>query len=190
MLKKAQGSVEILVGVGAVLFIFLVISALTLEKSIGLSETESELNKEAECRRISNILNSLYNLGPGSRQDITTNYVINLYGSNLLGIGQLTNLTEVGISGALAILASEAGPSSQNFYGTVTDRLDPEWYKVCFTSISGFDCQQWSTEAITEETWGSINKTLDDLVAELSNYRVIYLEDPTLLYDEMYNGKT
>ena len=191
MLKKEQGSVEILVGVGAVLFVFLVISALTLEKSIGLSKIESELNKEAECRRISNIITSLYNLGPGSRQDITTSYVINLYGNNLLGIGQLTNFTETGVGGGtLAILASEAGPSSQDFYDIATNRLDPEWYKVCFESIFGSGCQQWTTEAITEETWDSINKTLDDLVAELGNYRVIYLEDPTLLYDEEYNGKT
>jgi len=63
--------------------------------------------------------------------------------------------------------------------------------EVCFVDIgSGAGCQQWQTPGITVPTWNSILKTEDDLIAEIGNYTVIYLEDAHLRYDATYGGKT
>ena len=189
ILKKGQGSVEFLIGIAAMLILFMGMAAITLNKNIDISKTEKDLNKEAECKKIASILSSIYNSGSGSRQDISTDYLVTIYDKNILGVRGLTNLTQSSSGGPLAVLLSESGPSSQSFYNTMESRLNPQWYKVCFT-LNGDGCQHTTPESLTVATWNSITKTLDDLVIELNDYDVIYLEDPTLLYNDVYNGKT
>lgn len=186
--RKAQISIEFLFALGIILLLFLVLFAFWFEKNIEVKKTGDYLEKKNECTRVASLLSSAFIGGDGTKIKISSIYYISIY-NNSVGIRFLKDLERN--QTRIAILASEAGESSQSFYDTASQELSPAWYKTCFSDIgSGSGCQQWQSNGMNVATWNSITKTIDNLMADLDNYNVIYLEDAHIRYNAVYNGKT
>jgi hypothetical protein len=187
-MEKAQTSVEFLMAMGVMIIMFMFLFTFTASQQNKIIETEDYLLTRSDCWEMANLISQVFKSGPGTMVETYSPGLITIYNNSMLGSKSAGNLSSSDVK--VAVLASEAGETSQDFFDSLTASLNPSWYKVCFNSISGSGCQQWQPEGMSEASWDSINKTLDDLVMELDQYNVIYLEDASLKFDETYNGTT
>ena len=72
--KKSQASVEFLLAVGFILVIFFFLLWLISERRAELRATEQRIAERGLCLKISNLINSIFLNGDGSRIDIETDY--------------------------------------------------------------------------------------------------------------------
>lgn len=185
---KSQVDIEFITITAILLLMFLILLSFIIKRQQDAEDIMDFIEKRGECLRISSLVSSVFNDGSGTSVKTNTKYAILVYNDSIT-VKTVENVTVKETK--IAVLASEAGESSQDFYNTATARLSPVWYKVCFSDLGGGSgCQQWQTPGITVPTWNSITKTLDNLVQDIDNYNVIYLEDAHLQYNTQYNGKT
>nr|MBA4405478.1 hypothetical protein [Nanoarchaeum sp.] len=177
--RKSQSTPEVMLGVGIIMFLFLLVAVFTLNHQIKLGETEDYIEKRSECLKIVNLINSVYISGPGTEVETHTDFLITAFNGSMVSVETLNSVEEYGDVPRIAFLASESGPTLQSFYDRVNLELDPDpdWYKNCFSDIgvSGCDQTPWMNTRI--------NRTIHDLMNNLDNYNTIYLEDATLNYD-------
>lgn len=187
---KSQVGIETIMLIIILLLMFVILLLFGIKRQQDSNDIKDYIEKRRECLRLSDIVSSVSNSKSGSTVKTSTDYAVIFYNDSIT-IKNVENVTVQETK--IAVLVSEAGESTQNFYDSLTARLSPKWYKVCFDDIPGggdIGCQQWQTPGITVSTWDSITKTLDDLVKEIDNYTVIYLEDAHIQYNAVYNGKT
>ena len=181
---KAQATPGLMLGIGTIMFLFLLIAIFTINYQIELGEIEDYIEKRSECLKIANIINSVHISGPGTQVTTYTDYLITAFNSSLISVQGLAEIEEYGDTPRIAFLASEAGPTSQDFYNQVNAELepDPDWYKACFSDLDGSGCgwsgTSWMTTAIPDD--------IGDLIDNLDQYNTIYLEDPTIYYTTDY----
>ena len=186
--RKAQISIEFLFALGIILLLFLILFSFWFGKNVEVKKTGDYLDKKNECSRVASLLSSAFIGGDGTKIKVSSIYYITIY-NNSVGIRFLKDLERN--QTRIAILVSEAGMSSQSFYDAATADLNPVWYKACFSDLgSGSGCEKWQSNGIEVATWNSIPKTIDNLMADLDLYNVIYLEDAHIRYNAVYNGKT
>ena len=185
--KNGQIAIEFLAVIGFLILAF--IGFIILSQEIGTSyiKTSEFLNVREECLKFSSIVSAVQSNGPGTEIKTTTKYSITFFNDSEINVetGDITTHTP-----KIAVLASEAGETTQSFYDLITEKISPAWFKICFNDISSNGCQQWQTSGMTVETWGKINLTLSDLIEKINDYDVIYLEDSHIQYNAQYNSKT
>ncbi|MBI2672272.1 hypothetical protein HYX16_05035 [Candidatus Woesearchaeota archaeon] len=181
--KKGQVSTEFVFSIGIILLMFLTIATFSVDRNTILNKLYDSVKQKNECLRISNIINSVYVGGDGTESNFKTEYLITLYNSSTIGVQKAENITEV-IDNKIAFLASEAGPSSQDFYNKINNNFDPDpdWYKVCFSDIGGSGCDWQGTSWMNS----LIPENINDLMNNLNNYQTIYLEDAHIYYTTNY----
>ncbi|MFH0798254.1 MAG: hypothetical protein V1906_02470 [Candidatus Woesearchaeota archaeon] len=74
--KKGQVSTEFIFSLGIVIVIFLMLIYLSFEKTKEVRDTESMLDKKAECIRMANMISGVFSLGPGTEKLSHTDYRI------------------------------------------------------------------------------------------------------------------
>ncbi|MCD4759657.1 hypothetical protein K8R33_02125 [archaeon] len=179
---KGQATPGLLIGVGIILFTFLLIAIFATNQQRELYDMEDYIEKRSECLKIANLINSVYIAGPGTEVRTTTNFLITTFNSSLISVEGLEELEEYGDIPRIAFLASGMGPTTIEFYNQVNAELDPDpaWYKTCFTDVSGgTDCGVEGTAWINP----TIENDIHNLMEHLDNYNTIYLEDPTMNSD-------
>jgi len=179
--RKGQVAPELMLGIGIIMGLFLLISLFVVNRQIDLRERADHIEKRDECLKIANLLNSVYINGPGTEARTNSNFLITSFNSNLISIEDLKNEQS---SEKIAILASESGPTKEEFYNKANNEIEPEpdWYKICFEDIGGEGCDLINVTWFDQE----INNTLSDLIENLDNYTTIYLEDPHIQFSENY----
>jgi len=177
---------EFMFSIAILLFIFSLMLFSFASKNQETTDIENMLEKKRVCTEFSNLVYSVYKNGDGSEANMYTDYVITLQGNSSVYVETLANITETKI----AILASEAGETSQNFYEIATQNLNPDWYKNCFSDIAGSGCQQWQYYGMEVSSWNEITQDIHDLMRNIDKYDVIYLEDAHIQWADEYNGKT
>jgi len=190
--RKAQVSADAIVIFAFVLLLFMFALHSALNKQVHAEEIKDTFGLREACMKISNIISSVYASGNGTIATIRLDYYLTLPGNGSIVLSESVNLSEIPEQ-QIAILASEAGPTSQAFYSNMTARASPDWYKACFSDIgSGVGCQDWTTECMNQSTWDSITGKLNDLMGELHNnptyYDTVYLEDPHIQFFGNYSG--
>jgi hypothetical protein len=193
-MKKSQVSFEFIFAIGIVILIFTFFFVLMMNKSNDISNIKTNIDKDKECLRISNIISNVYKNGPGTEVNTKTNYVITVFNNSLLDVQDLANVSYV--QNRIAVLLSEAGTSTQNFYDSANSSLHPDFYKVCFDDLgdtNGNNNQPW-TGCQRESGHGTVNwslipNNLSSLIGNISNYQTIYLEDAHLHPSKIYNGQ-
>ena len=184
-MKKAQVSIEIITLIGLLVVFYIIINVISQSKKLEISNTETFLEKRNECLKLSNLISSVYASGDGTLINTTTSYVLTIYNTTYIGIRNLENATEVKTS--IAILASEAGETTQTFYDVANQQLRPNWYKNCFSDIDQSGCQSSGDDV----NYSLISANLSDLICnDLNKYNVIYLEDPHLQDNATCGNKT
>jgi len=173
-----------MLGVGTILFLFLLITVFTLNSQIKLHETEDYIIKRGECLKMANLINSVYINGPGTEVRTHTDFIITAYNGSQISVGEIGAIEESGNEPRIAFLASEAGPTSEEFYNRVNEDLDPDpdWYLSCFDDIGVPGC----TGGASGWMASNIQYNIDDLMNNLSNYNTIYLEDAHIQYTTDY----
>jgi len=191
--RKAQVSAEAVVIFAFVLLIFMFVSFSAVTKQRDSEEIRKNMEMRAECIRLSNILSSVYSGGNGTSVNAETSFYLTMPGNGSIMLARSVNITEELPEQRIAILASEVGPTSQTFFNNMSEKIDPDWYKVCFSDIgSGSGCQQWGL-GMNVTAWNSISWTLSSLMKNLTErpdyYTTIYLEDPHIQYNAQYDGR-
>lgn len=191
-MRKSQISIEFMFTLGIIFFIFLIIFGFIINRRTEVKETEDYLEKRAECMKISSMISSVFAGGDGTIAKTKTKYLITIFNYSLINVEEIEDISTV--ENKIAVLASEAGETSQTFYDVITNKLDPDWYKICFSDISGDGCQKWTSDGLEEDTWDSIDNDIHDLIETIYDnpnaYQTIYLEDSTMQYNAIYNDKT
>ncbi|MEK6933124.1 MAG: hypothetical protein AABW56_05025 [Nanoarchaeota archaeon] len=171
-MKRSQVGIETVTLIGLLIIIFVIVSIFASDKSTEIKKTTNYLERKNECLRIANLISSVYNSGNGASIGTNTDFLITLYNHSYVGIKDVVNVTESKTN--IAVLVSEAGESTQNFYDIVNAKLFPTWYKNCFSDIGASGCQFSGTDV----NYNLIPLNLSDLVCnDLSSYTVVYLED-------------
>ena len=197
-MNKSQVSFEFIFAIGIVVLIFTFFFILMMNKSNDISKIGGVINKDKECLRMSNIISNVYKNGPGTQINTKTNYVMTIFNNSLIDIQDIQNVSYV--QNRIAILVSEAGTSTKEFYDIANAKFHPDFYKVCFTSLidqnpagmgglAAFnygDCSH-NDHSVTVD-WRLIPKNLSDLIANIDDYQTIYLEDPHLHPGQVYTG--
>ncbi|MBS3125967.1 hypothetical protein J4453_00800 [Candidatus Woesearchaeota archaeon] len=183
-MKRSQISTEFLFSIGIIMFIFLILLAFIMARQNDVRDTQSFVNRQNECLKIASLLASLSETGDGSVARIDTPYFITFFEDGLIKVEEILNMSQAETK--IAVLVSEAGETRQTFYDTVTERLAPAWYKTCFSDIDSAGCQSSGDDV----DYALIGPDLDDLIAEIGNYNVLYLEDSHLQYNAQYGGDT
>ena len=179
--RKAQAAPGLMLGIGIIMFLFILVFIFTNNHEIKLNEKRVDLEKSNECLKLANFINSVYINGPGTEVTTHTDFLITTFNSSQISIEDVSSIEEGGEQLSIAFLASEAGPSSIEFYNHVNEEISPDWYKVCFSSLDGEGCSWGDTSWLD-----SIEPTLNDLMNNLDEYNTIYLEDPTIYYTSDY----
>ncbi|MBS3172315.1 hypothetical protein J4438_01895 [Candidatus Woesearchaeota archaeon] len=181
--RKSQVTPEIMFGVGTIMFLFLLIAVFTLNYQIKLGEQEDYIEKRSECLKMTNLINSVYVSGPGTEVQTHTDFVITAFNGSIISVGGGV-ATSVGEEPIIAFLASEAGPTTREFYEQVNAQLDPDpdWYRVCFSDLGDPGC----SSGVSGWMLTLIPNTIDDLMNNLDNYNTIYLEDSHISYQTDY----
>ena len=192
MKKKAQVSAEVIIIFAFVLMIFMFVSFSVINKQASADDIKRTFDLRAECNKLSNIISSVYNAGNGSTATFETPYFLTLPGNGSLVLGESANVSESLPDQNFAILASEAGATTQVFFDNMSSSINPDWYKSCFSDIGGgAGCQQWDI-GMDVPSWNSIPWVLDDLMKNLSTnpsyYTTVYIEDPHIQFDAEYGG--
>jgi len=99
MKNKAQISMEFLFGIGFLLFLFLIISAFVLNRTIELNALKDFVEKKNECFKVANFINSVYVGGDGTEINFKSDYIITLLESSSISIQDVDNLTELSATG-------------------------------------------------------------------------------------------
>ncbi len=173
--RKGQTTPGLMLGVGTVLFLFLLITVFTLNYQIKLHEREEYIDKRGECLKIANIINSVYTGGHGTQVDTHTDFVITIHNTSQISVGENGVGQENGPV-KIAFLVSEASRTPEEFYTGINSLIDPDWYKICFSDLGGDDCTQGGTDWINTE----ITNDFTDLMTNLNDYNVLYLESPSI----------
>jgi hypothetical protein len=176
---KGQTTPGLLLGVGTIMFLFLLIAVFTVNQQIKLTEKEDYIEKRSECLKLANLINSAYISGPGTEIITYTDYLITTFNNSQISVQGISELNTSGELPRIAFLASEAGPTLREFYDQVNENMDVDWYKICFDDLSGSGCGWSGTNWMDTE----IQYTLHDLMDNLDNYNTVYLEDPTMNYE-------
>jgi hypothetical protein len=179
--RKGQVTPGMMLGVGTVLLLFLLITVFTINQQIKLHEQEDYINKRSECLKLANLINTIYISGPGTEIKTHTDYLITTFNTSQISVEDLSSVNET-VQPQIAFLASEAGPTTYEFYRQVNESLpDADWYKTCFDDsyLGGPGCSWGDTEWMDSE----ITLTIHDLMNNLENYNTLYLEDATMNYD-------
>jgi len=184
MMRKSQISIEFLFSIGIIVFIFLIILAFIMGRQADVRDNQSFINRQNECLKISSLLTSISEGGDGTAVQVNTPFFVTFYEDGLIKVEEILNISQEETK--IAVLVSEAGETTQTFYDTVTERLAPAWYKACFSDIDGAGCQSSGNDV----DYGLIGSDTDDLISELDNYNVAYLEDSHLQYNAEYGGDT
>jgi len=182
--RKGQATPGLMLGIGTIMLLFLLIIVFTVNYQIKLQEQEDYIVKRSECLKLANLINSVYINGPGTQIKTNTDFLITTFNTSQISVEDINtiNTTDPPI---IAFLASEAGPTTYEFYEQVNAALDPDpdWYKVCFSDIgSSASCSGSGTSWM--ETY--IPNNLSQLMDHLYDYNTIYLEDPTIYYTTDY----
>lgn len=184
--RKSQATPEILLGVGIIMFLFLLVIVFSLNYQIGLGEKENYIEKRSECLKMVNLINSVYTSGPGTEVKTHTDFLITAFNGSMVSVESLSDVEEYGDVPRIAFLASESGPTKRAFYDQVNSELDPDpdWYKNCFSGIGSTASCDWVVDG-ESTAWMNTNitRTVHDLMNNLDNYNTIYLEDATFNYD-------
>jgi len=178
---KGQAVPGIMLGVGTIMFLFLLIAVFTLNHQIKLGQKEDYIEKRSECLKMANLINSVYISGPGTEVRTHTDFLITAFNSSQISVQGLADVQQYGDIPRIAFLASEAGPTLRAFYDQVNAELDPDpdWYRACFDDIGGAGCDASGTSWMATE----IPNTIHVLMDNLEDYNTIYLEDPTMNYE-------
>ena len=188
-MKKAQSvSTELMFAVAIIIIMFTVLFSFMLEKKADTTEGGEKLDRRAECLRISNLLSSVSAGGTGTEATTKLDKVVAIFNNSVIYVAESGNLSLSKYN--VAIVASEAGNTSQDFYDLANESLMPDWYKACFSNIgSTADCDSGSGVV----DWSLIPYTFSDLIKNISDnpgsYATIYLDDANILYNASYNGK-
>lgn len=163
------------------MILFILISIFVVNKQIDLRKRGIHIEKRDECLKFANLINSVYINGPGTEARTKSDYLITTFNSSLISVEDLTNEST---NERIAILLSEAGPSTIEFYNKANLILNPspDWYKVCFEDIGSNGCDSENASWLDS----SINNTLQDLVNNLNNYTTIYMESPNMQSSTQY----
>ena len=182
MVKKGQVSTEFLIIVGVILVIFTVMLLFSLGRRTDVRETETYLGANSECLKFSNLISAAYVGGDGIEIKTKTKYLISFFNYSMIRIESVSNITTV--KNRIAFLASEAGPTKQDFYNQINAEFSPapDWYKTCFSDLDGKGCS-WSGTSWMET---AIPKNISDLMNDLDKYNTIYLEDSHMQYTTDY----
>lgn len=179
--KKSQVSVEFLFVIGVVIFIFIILLAMTLENRVDIRDAEHILKKRAECLRLSNLISEIYNAGHGTEISTKTNYIFTVFNTSLITIEDIENATFT--ENKIAFLVSNCGPSltdedgdpDESLFHTIDDALNPDWYHQCYSACENqMHCSWFEGIGITAD--------IEDLMDNADLYDTIYLEDPTMDY--------
>jgi|GEM_PF-3365761 len=190
---KAQASAELIIIFAFILVMFLFVTLTTLNREVTSEEMRGVLEMREECLRISNTISSVYLGGNGTEATMDIQNYMTLPGDKSIILVESINWSVEPPEKHLAIVASEAGETTQSFFDNMTEMVDPDWYKTCFSDIGGgADCQEWQAGGMTEASWNSIPWDIDDLVKNLSetpgSYQTVYIEDPHIQFNASYNG--
>jgi hypothetical protein len=190
---KAQVSAEVIFIYVFMLLLFMFAAYSAMDKQITSEKIKDTLDLREECIRISNFISSVYTTGNGTAATIRLKHYLTLPGNGSIVLARTVNVSESRPPQNIAILASEAGPTTQIFFDNMTTRIDPDWYKVCFDDLgTGPGCQTYGPNPMSQASWDSINWTFADLIKNITDnpdyYTTIYLEDPTMYYDAAYQG--
>lgn len=186
--KRGQISSGVMLGVGTIVFLFLIIAVFTLNRNVELKDTQEYIEKRNECLKISNYINSVFSAGPGSQVETHTDFLITIFNESIISIQTIGEVNESGNpEPQIAFVASEAGPTGEDFYDSVNANFDPQpdWYKACFSGLSGPGCDWSGTSWMETEIPNNISLLMDNL----DSYTTIYLEDPTIYYGNDYISK-
>ncbi|MEK6973622.1 MAG: hypothetical protein AABW41_00010 [Nanoarchaeota archaeon] len=193
-IKKSQVGFEFLLIIGVVLLIFVLFFAFTFDRNADLRKLQDSVDEKKECIRLSNLISGVYKNGPGTEVTTKTNHVLTVYNDSVMQIQKLENTTV--ITNKIAVLLSESGVSTQDFYNRINSSLHPDFYKWCsddwdggfggYTDRYPTDCNPNIIPG--QVNWNLIPKNLSDLIANLDNYNTVYLEDPHLHPLQIYNG--
>ena len=196
--KKGQSvATEFIFAVGAIVFIFIFLLSFVFEEKADVVDKEENLDRRAECLRISNLLSSVSAGGPGTEVKTKATGMVTIQENNVIYVGEPANFSI--LKDNIAILASEAGPTSLEFYNLVDSTFKPDWYKICFDDypLTGqkTGCNIWTPpNERTSVNWSFINFTFYDLIKNISNdpdaYQTIYLEDPHIHPGDLYDGRS
>ena len=187
-MKKSQSiSTEFIFGIAIILIIFVILFSFMQEKKPDIEDTEEELGKREECLKLSNLISSVYAGGSGTEATTKIDNMVIITNNSLIYVSE--GSTEIILTNSVAAVASEATPTSQEFYDLIADQT-PTWYKICFNDIEDEGCDE-DEDGVVD--WDLINLTFEDLIRTISEspntYQTIYLEDPYILYNRSYNGK-
>jgi len=127
-MKKAQSiSTELMFAVALIIIMFAVLFSFMLEKKTDTIQGGGKLDRRAECLRISNLLSSVSAGGSGTEATTKLNKLVAVFNSSLIYVAESGNLSLAQAN--VAIVASEAGNTSQDFYNLANESLKPDWYK-------------------------------------------------------------
>ncbi len=87
--KKGQVALETIAGIGIILFMFLIVSVDSLNKSITQETVENLVKDGARCRTIAENITSAYVQGKYSKIEISTEFDVNILG-NEVSVGNTT----------------------------------------------------------------------------------------------------
>ena len=185
-IKNGQVAIEFLFVIGFLILTFIGFTILSYEIGTSYIKTSEFLNVRDECLKFSNIVSAVQSGGPGTEIKATTKYSVTFFNYSEINVETPETMIH---KPKIAVLASEAGETTQSFYDLITEKVNPVWFKTCFSDISTSGCQKWQTGGMTVETWNKINLSLSDLIENIDDYDVIYLEDSHIQHNAQYNNK-
>ncbi len=187
-IKKAQLSIEFILALGLIVFIFFLFFGLILNKNDDIRKLQDSVDLKKECLRLSNAITSVYKAGSGTQYNTKTKYVIHIKNDSILEIYGSGNVS-IEENNKIAIVASESGVSTQTFYN-VAQSMDPRptYYKSCtddWSPAGGYvdrfvnDCNpNLASVGINDPlNWELVPLNVTDLIANIDYYHTIYLED-------------
>jgi hypothetical protein len=145
-------------------------------------ELKEGLDIKELCTSLSNLIYSVYKSGHGTTANFSTNKIVTIFGNGSIAIQDILNITTE--EKKIAILVSEAGETTQTFYDLANAQLHPDWYKNCFSDIGSSGCQSSGSDV----NYALIPNNLSNLIANINNYDVMYLEDAHIQYNAQYGG--
>lgn len=195
-IKKAQLSIEFMLALGLVVFLFFLFFGLMLNKNHDLKVLQDNVDLKKECLRLSNAITSVYKSGSGTQYTTKTKYVINIRNDSIIEISGSGNVS-LKDNNKIAIVASESGVSTQTFYNVAQSMNPvPDYYKSCtddWNPAGGYndrfvnDCNPNLAGIVNDPlNWNLVSSNLTDLISHIDDYHTIYLEDAHMHKNELF----
>ncbi len=163
---------ELIVAISVLFLVIMGVLALNVDRIKETKNLSPLLEKKTECNKAADIFTSIYTAGDGASAIAHFDNLITIENKSSIFVQDFREVIQT--PQRYAFMASDCGPTSESFFDDISEQLNTDNYGMC-SDCYGNGCPSWFASK-------GIGDDVGELMANIDDYNVLYLEDPTLDY--------